>query len=234
MIPIVSIANLISALFFGSIALKLYPSRAKTEDDKLEDFFKVFLFLAILLFLISTPGLIFKDLAIIGLMYALYPFFALLALAYMGVIPLKIMGWRKVKQIFFKGLIIAASLITAINLLRLKPAVVYNPAPLIYWQDSRGILMNNVLGALLGATLLSIIMFFIIQGFKTKEQYLRTRAFLVATGLLGLMASSVINFIFGASSQVYINSLFATFFNILSAIFFLAGIYYKPKNNLQG
>ncbi len=229
MIPIISIANLISALFFGCVSLKTYFSYKKSKDEKMGDFFKTFLFLTILLFLILTPGLIFKNLKIISLIYVLYPFLGFLALANLGSVPLKIMGWQKTKLIFFRGMIIIAFLITLINFSNWQPAVVYQVVPFVYWQDTRGMLINNILGILYGLVLLITIIFFLIQSSRAKEKYLKIRSFFIVGGMASLIAMSVANFIFGASSQVFFNSLSAIFFNVLAAILLLIGIYYKPK-----
>jgi hypothetical protein len=231
MFPIVSIFNLVSALFFGSIALKLFFSYRESKDENLRDFLKVFLFLTILLILISSPGLIFTNLRIIGLIYAIYPLFAFLALGYFGRVPLKIIGWERMKQIFFKGTIGIASLITLLNLLNWGPAIVYHQDSFIYWEDTRGAAMNIAIGAVYCLILLLTIIFFLVQGFKSTERFIKTRSIFISGGLLGLALTSVVNFIFGASAQIYITSLLATLFNILAALLILAGIYYKPKES---
>jgi len=229
MVPIVSIFNLISVLFFTGITLKLYFSYRRTKDEKLGNFFKTFLFLTILMILLASPGLIFTNLKTIGFIFIIYPLFSFLALAYLGIIPLKIMGWIKIRQVFLKGMIGIASLIALFNLFNWGPAIVHHQNSFIYWEDTRGVTMNIILGIILGLGLLLIIAFFLTQGFKSSERYIRIRAFLIAMGLVSLVGTSVINFILGASAQIYITSLLATLFNILAASLILAGIYYKPK-----
>ena len=218
MIPIVSIFNLISALFFGSIALKLYFSYQKNKDEKLGDFFKVFLFFTILLALIASPGLIFSNREVIGLIYAIYPLFAFLALSYLGIITLKLMGWKKIKEIFFKGIIGVAFLITFFNLLNWSPARVYYETPFVYWEDTRGVIMNVILGVIYSLGLLMLIIFFLVQGFKSSERFVRMRSILIAGGLLSLALTTIVNFIIGALAKIYITSLIATIFNILADI----------------
>jgi hypothetical protein len=229
--PIVSILNLISALFFGSITLKLYFSYRENKDENVGDFLKASLFLTILLILIASPGLLLTNSRIIGLIYAIYPFFAFLSLGFFSRIPLRIIGWERIKKIFFKGVIGIASLITLLNLLNLGPAIVYHQDSFIYWKDTRGIIMNVVIGIVFSFNLLLVITFFLVQGFKSSERFVRARSIFISAGLLSFALVSIVNFIFGALAQIYLASLLATFFNILAAFLILAGIYYKPKES---
>ncbi|MDD2696973.1 MAG: hypothetical protein PHE52_02345 [Candidatus Pacebacteria bacterium] len=231
MLPIVSIFNLVSALFFGGITLKLYLSYKKKKDENLGNFFKGFLSLTILLVLIASPGLIFSDLKTISLMYAIYPFFTLLGVAYFGVIPLKVLGWKKTKELFFRSMVGIAVVITFFNIIDWQPAIVHQQAPFIYWEDTRGDVMNIILGAVLGLTLLLIAVFFINQGLKSSDKFVKIRAFFIAAGIISLIMSAGTNFIFGASAQEYLGSIMANFFNVLAAVLIAAGIYYKPKTS---
>ena len=230
MIPIVSIFNLISALFFGFVSLKIYLSYKKNKEEKLRNFLKTFIFLSALLFLIASPGLVFKDLKAIGLVYAIYPFFAFLAIAHLGAVPINIMDWQRMQKIFFRGIVLIAFLITLVNIFNWGPANLHYQDSFVYWEDARGTVMNIVLGIVLGLIILLVTLFFIIHGVRTTEKYLRVRAFLIAGGLMTLIITAATNFILGASAQIYITSLVATLLNILAAILIMAGIYYKPKN----
>ncbi|MFH1509818.1 MAG: hypothetical protein ABID67_01555 [Candidatus Nealsonbacteria bacterium] len=230
-IPIVSISNMISSLVFLFVAGKIYFSYKRSKDEKIGDLAKFFILTTVFLFLIGAPGLIVNDLKIIGFLFAIFPSFALIALAHLGIIPLKIMYWERAEKFFFKGLIAITFLITAINLFNWGPATVYYRNSFIIWQDTRGILMNNILGTVFGLGILLIIIFFIIQGFKSSESYLRIRAFLIASGLFSFFISTLVNFIFSASSQSYIISQFlAILFVNLAAVLMMMGTYYKSKD----
>ncbi|MDO8601113.1 MAG: hypothetical protein Q7R46_00345 [bacterium] len=229
MIPIVSIFNLISALFFVGITLKLYFSYRKNKDEKMGDFFRTFLFLSIVLILLSSPGIILKKSEAIGLVFSLYTFFVFFGIAYLSIIPLNILGWMKMKRIFFGGMIGSAFLLTFINLIRLSPARIFYDAPFIYWEDTRGVLMNIILGAIFGLSLLMSIIFFLIQGFKSSERLVKIRSILIAGGLLNLTLASIVNFVVGALAGIYVTSLVATIFNISAGLLILAGIYYKSS-----
>lgn len=227
MIPVVSISNLISALFFTAVVAKLHSSYKKTKDEKIKDFFLSFLFLSLTLFLLATPGLIFTDLEVIGLVFSIYPLFLFISLIFLAFIPLKILRWQKMRRAFLFVTIVTILIITTVNLANLSPAAVHNQDNFIYWEDPRGMLIDNVIGLTLGAWLLLVISLFIFHGFKSKDKYVRLRASFIAIGLLILLAEVVVNFIFGAVSNIYITSVIASSLGILAGIIMLLGVLYK-------
>ena len=231
MIPIVSIFNLVSAFFFGGASLKIYFSYLKNREEKLGDFLKVFLLLTILLNLLATLGLIFWQQETIGLVYALYPFLAFMGLAYLGTIPLSLMNWQRIKKIFFNLTVAIAFLVTLLNILNWGPAVVHYQDSFVYWEDTRGVSMNVMIGLFYGLILILVISFFLIQGFRSSERFVKIRSLFIAAGLFFLALTSLVNFVFGASAQEYLDSLIAAVFNILAGTFILIGIYYKPQKS---
>lgn len=235
MIPIVSVANLVSAFTFSCITVKLYFSYRKNKTERLGDFLKSFLFMTISLLFLALPGLIITDLRVLGFVFAIYPFFIILALSYFGIIPLKLIGWIKMKRVFFWMAMAVNLSFIVVNLLNLQPAAIYYRESFIIFQDARGDAINNLLGAVLGVGILLIIIFFIIQGLKSSERYIRLRAFLISAGLSSLLISSSVNFIFAATEQAeiqayIISQLLVVSFVNLGAILMMLGVYYKPKN----
>jgi len=229
MIPINSICLLISGLFFLVVTLKIYLSYEKSREEKIGNFYKSVLFLSFTQILSSTPGLIFNDLNVIGFIFLVYPFFVFLALAHFGTIPLQILRWKKTEKIYFNAMIMFGLSITVLNALKLTPAVAHFSGPFVYWQDSRGVVMNALIGLMLSVTMLTIVAFYFFQGFKSNEKYIRRRAFVMAAGLLNLVIGSVINFIVGGSPNIYITSLISTLFFMLSGILLLTSAYYKTN-----
>jgi len=229
MIPINSICLLTSGLFFSFISFKVYFSYRKNNEGKIGNFFNSLLFLSLTFVLTSTPGIVFEDLSVIGYIFLVYPFFIFLALAYFGIIPLQILGWKKTEKAFFSGTIILGLVIALLNVAKMRPAVIHRVGKFVYWQDGRGVAMNVMIGATLSSAMLLLIAFFIIQGLKSSEKRIRNRAFIIAAGLFNLMVGSVINFIVGGSPNVYVASLVSTFFFILAGVFLLVSTYYKPS-----
>lgn len=233
MLPIVSIFNLISVLFFGGIIFKLYLSFKKTQDSNIRNFFIAFLLWTIALLLLTSPGLILTDLKIIGLIFHLYPSLLLLSFIYLGLVPLNILSWERMRQLFLWGMVTATTLITVFSLVNWGPATVHYQDHFVYWEDTRGVLLNIIIGITVGLGLFLVMIFFLLHALKTSEEYVRTRAFLIVGGLLGFVLMAIINFIFGASAQKYLTSAIASFLGILSGLTILLGVFYKYKPSSQ-
>ena len=121
-------------------------------------------------------------------------------------------------------------MITILNIISCSSASIHQQNQFVYWEDTRGAAMDVIIGVVFAVSLVSVIIFFLIQGFKSLERFIRIRSLLIAGGLLFLTLAAVVNFVVGASEQIYLTSLLANLFNILAAFFLLLGIYYKPKN----
>lgn len=229
MFPLVSIFNLITLPFLIFIASRLYASFRKTKNKNIGYFFVTFVFLIILEALLASPGLILKGLINIGVVFAIYPFFGLLSLAFLGLIPFNILGWKKAEKFFLLTIIIISFFITIINLIKLQPAVIHYQQPFIYWEDTRGMAMNFFIGIFITLILLYISAFFIFNGLKSSDRYIRKRSFLISGGAAGILLATIINFVLGVIGQKYINSLISTFLLILSSIIIFVGVYYKSQ-----
>lgn len=229
MIPIVSIFNLISALFFGGIIFKLYFSLKKTQDNNIRNFFIAFLLWTITLLLLTSPGLVLTDLRIIGLLFHFYPSLVLLSFLFFGLIPLNLLGWEKAKQLFLWGMAAVTILITFLRFINWGPATIHYQGPFVYWEDTRGVLLNTIIGSAVGLGLLLAMIFFLLQAFKTSEEYVRARAFLIVGGLFGFALMAIVNFILGTWVPKYLTSPMASFLGILSGLAILLGVFYKYK-----
>ncbi len=227
MIPINSICLLTSGLFFALITLKIYLSYVKSKEEKVGNFYRSVLFLSLTQILASTPGFVFDDPVIIGWIFLVYPFFALMALAYFGTIPLQILGWNIAARAYFNTTVLLGLVITIVNTIRTRPAIVHYSGKFVYWQDGRGVVMNTVIGITLSTIMIALVGFYYYQGSKSEESYVRRRAFVVAAALLCLVIGAVVNFIIGSSPNIYLPSLISTFFFILSGIFLLISTFYK-------
>lgn len=229
MIPIVSICNLVSGLFFSGITLKLYFTYRKTKNENIWNFFISSFCLTLVLLLLASPGLVSTNLKIIGLVYAVYPSLALLSFIYFGLIPLRILEWRAVKQIFFWGMVIATISITTSDLINFGSAVIYYHPPYIYWESTRDASVNISLGITLGFGLLSVMIFFLLHALKSSEKYVRLRSFLIVGALIGFALMVFTNFVFGASAPNPLTSVIASILGILSGFLLLSGVLYKTS-----
>jgi hypothetical protein len=166
------------------------------------------------------------------LTHAIDPFFALLALVYIGIIPLKLMKKEKLKNIFFWSFIIIAIVVLLVDLINWKPVSTYRQGSFIYWGDARGLVVNAILGIVSSLTLLVVVIFFLIHGLRASQKFVKIRAFFVAAGLLVIAIMSVLNYIVGPMSEPYVIRLICTLLNIIAGILILFGVYYKSKNDI--
>ncbi|MFC1789684.1 hypothetical protein ACFLYY_01765 [Patescibacteria group bacterium] len=229
MIPLVSILNMVSALFFWGISLKLYFSYKKSKDLTTLYFLKSFIFLSLLLTFLAAPGLVLNNLTIIGITFNLHPIFSFLALAYLISVPLNLMGYNKTRKIIFNVFVIISLLFVLLSFLNWQTVPVFYEDQFIYWEDARGEMINVALGIIYGIGLLLVIIFFLIHGFKSSEKFVRTRSILISIGLLCIVFSTSVNYILGASAKIYITSIIANLAIIFAAIIIFAGIYYKSN-----
>jgi len=230
MIPINSICYLIATPVYAVIAIKLYLSYRKYGDPILKNFFKSGLFLWALMFILSLPGIVFNDLMLISLVFAVYPFFALMALAYLAYVPLEILGWYRQKKIYSVFMLAFASMILIMDFLNWKPAIIYlTRYPYVFWGDTRGNFVNILIGLVLVTTLLLTAAFFIVNGLKHRDKYIRLRAFFIAGTLFGIMMGSLINFLFRNILGEAIASLISAIVFIISGILLFLSVLYKQK-----
>lgn len=233
MIPLVSILNMVSALIFIGISLKLYFSYKKSGDQTLSYFWKAFFFYTAVLVALGLPGLILITPVSIGVALNIHPIFGFLALAFLVSVPLKLMGYETARKIIFGALVFFGALFVFLSFLNWKdPVTFFQEGQFVYWEDARGVLVNILLGIFYGLSVLMTIVFFLIQGLRSSDKFVRIRSLIISAGLLCIFLAVAFNFILGASAQVYITSIIATVFNILAAALVMAGIYYKKKEQI--
>ena len=235
MIPIVSFSHIVTIPFLLFISFRLFPSFFKTKDKNIGYFFATFAFLTIMEGLLASPGLIFKDSIEVGIVFAIYPFFLFLSLSFFAAVSFNIMKWEKTKRIFLIVMFIIAISITIINLINLQPAVTYQHPPFAYWEDTRGAAVNIFIGILSGLILMFIVFFYLFNGLKSLERYVRIRSFLIGGGTAGFFFSAIINFVSGSSlsASKYISSIMASFVLLLSCIIIFVGVRYKYKKEVE-
>jgi len=236
MIPIVSICNLATLPFFIFILFRLYFSFKGTNDKNIGYFFVAFFAMAIVEGLLATPGLLLKDLIKIDTVFAIYPFFLFLCLGSLAAIPFHILKWETAGKFFFICFILITLFVTAIDIINIKEAVVYKSQPFIYWEDTRGVPINTLIGIITGLILSSIAFFFFLNGLKSAEKYVRTRSLIIGSGIGMFLLAGIANFIFGSMGQEYKNiiSLITVFILILSSMIMFIGVNYKIKESIKG
>lgn len=231
MIPIVSISNLIAFPFVAFISIVLFRSFLKTKERNVGYFFAGFLSLSLMDAILSVPGLVSRDALAISFFFAIFPFFAILGLGFWSAIPFSIMGRKNLQIAATSICALVAIIVTVINLNHVAPAHIYNLPPFIYWEDTRGAVMNNAIGAMVGVIIIYLFLFFLLNGFRDKNSYIKKRSLTIAAGLAVLLSASIVNFILGASytPQKYIASIIAAVLSVFSSILIFVGVRYKKK-----
>jgi len=228
MIPIVSLSHLIVLPFMMFISWRLYLSFKETKEKNVGYFFLAFLMMTIMEVILTTPGLVFKNPLEISTAFSFYPFFMLLLLTSISAIPFSILKMKKTEIIFIVLMFLTAVITSSINLNNVKPAVIYYNAPFVYWEDTRGETMNIFLGALGAVILIFITFFFLINGLKNQERYVKIRSFLISGGMAIFLLAAVINFVLGAIFiKQYVTTLISTFLLIAGSISVFVGVRYK-------
>ncbi len=234
MIPIISILNIISGIFFAFICFRIYLSYKKDKKEQMKNFFMTFFYLSLLLILIGTPGILVEDSDIIGFIFSVYPFIGVLAIAHLGSISMSLIGWKKAGKIFFRVMVVLSLIVFVTSALNAEPAEVARDHGFIYWEDPRTNLMNMFVGLSVGLPTLMAVILFVISAVKASTREARIKMLLIAGGLVASILMSVANFILEVwFDDKYAIDLAATSLNIMSAVLIMSGIYYKPKEKKE-
>ncbi|PIZ55950.1 hypothetical protein COY23_03690 [bacterium (Candidatus Torokbacteria) CG_4_10_14_0_2_um_filter_35_8] len=103
-------------------------------------------------------------------------------------------------------------------------------AHLVCWEDSRGMLVNVLQGAIIGLSVLFAAIFFIINGLKSSEGHIRARSLIIAGGLIMLTLAAGVNYVWGTTSEnIFLSSIIAALLTIFGLLVLLIGIYYGKK-----
>ncbi len=227
MIPIISISSLTILPLSFLAAWKTHSTYLKTKDKRIGYFSKSFFYTGIMGIFLSLPGLVLKNLRLIDLAYDLYVFFLLLSQAYFLNITFDILNWEKVRKIVFWGMVVAGLIISLVPAFRWSDAVVGYQGPFIFWEDTRGPIINIIMGSLVALASLWFVLFFFWRGLKSIEKFARRRAFLLAIGMTFFILAGIIDYILGATPNIIYISAFTAITGYLAISFFLAAIYWR-------
>ncbi|MDD5145645.1 MAG: hypothetical protein PHF44_02290 [Candidatus Pacebacteria bacterium] len=215
------------------MTIKIYLSWQKSKSKTVGYLLKVFLSFTTALLVFAPNGIIIKDPRIINLIFNIYTFFFFLGLGYFVMLTFEINHRQLLKRIIFPIIIIYGLLLSIIPSINLKPALVGVQKPFIFWEDTRGPLINTFIGAGLGILSFWVIFFFFNNGIKVKEKYVRQRSFLISGGVLCFLLSSITDFVFGANPNIFYISIYTMFFNALAIGLLLFAVEYKKEEKIS-
>jgi hypothetical protein len=192
-------------------------------------FLKAFLSFTVMMLMTMAAGTVFKDLKTINFIFNVYPFFYFLGLSYFVMITIHIIGKPFLKKILFWVLIIWGVGISIIPTIEQKEALMVVQPPFVFWEDVRGSLMNNLIGVGLAVPILWFIFFFIYNGIRNRDEYVRKRSFLLSVGMTCFLIAGITDFIFGSNPNIFYVSIYTAFWGIVAAGFFIIAVEYKKE-----
>ncbi len=226
MIPLVSIGNFVSFIAYLIATLLAFISYRKRKIKFTLYFLINFILLAIWFFIISTPGLIFNDPKIVGLVLLFSCVLIYLPIAnffYIGLESLNLIALKKI-ILFLIPLFIVFTIFTGFK--DLKPARLIVQGDFIYWLSQVKPIIRLLIGAVTFICGLIFSFSFLFHGIKSKEKKVLIRATIIVSGMIFLLLASVINFLAGATPSPLTLS-FASFSAAVSAFLFVGGVLYK-------
>lgn len=235
MIPIISLSTLVTLVFGVFTVIRFNSLYKKTNDIKLYYLYKAFLFLSFGMVLLSLPGVLVKNLKIIDLAYDIYPLFFVISQAYFISITFNILGAEKARKVVFFLMAILGLVISVFPAINMASARVGTQGPFIFWEDTRGDLMNILLGLAMTVPSLWFVFFFLWNGITAQDGFIRRRAFLMSAGMVSWVMLGLTDYIFGAFLGTISLSVVTVLFAYIFFTCFLIAIYRKEQkvNQIQ-
>ncbi|MEK7150649.1 MAG: hypothetical protein AAB783_00415 [Patescibacteria group bacterium] len=197
--PIVALTNFASAIIATATAFlirqRLLTENREMTDVLMRDFFKAFVSLAILFWLLALPGLFIRNILLASIPPRLATGMVLLTSAYFISTPLLILNKGQVRKILQLTAICMGILFIVIDFYFFKLSSVKTYGDFFYYAPSQLIFVRAITGA---ASLLSALasgLFFIAHGTRLDSRQLKTRSLLLGSGFLLFTTSSIFNYI---------------------------------------
>jgi hypothetical protein len=227
MIPIVTISGIILFFFILFMTARIYASYRKTKSRTVGYFVLAFLPIIVQELIFMPNGILVKDPVVISAIFNLMPLFYFISISFFTAITLEILNKPLLKKISFVILVIYGIIMSYYPIVNLKPAIMTVDPPFVFWEDSRGPLINNLVGIGMAIPILWFIIFFIYNGVKASDRYVRNRSFILSGAMTCYMLSGVTDFIFGANPNMFYVSLYTVLVALAAIFLFLFSVRYK-------
>lgn len=231
MLPIVSIGNLVNFSAYFLVTVLTFLSYRRTKIVFTLYFLRFFVFLTILFFFISFPGIISKTPTSTALVFLasyiwVYPLMANLALIFFDLLKPNFAKTEGLKRSVLLVLLLSLVFTIFIGIYDFKPSeLIYNNS-FFYWVPQFSPIVRVPLGLISIVLGIFIVASFFNTGFKSGNRKVLKRGMVLGSAMLAMLTSSVVNYIGGATSSP-ITLLVACVFMIISALLFLIGVFYK-------
>ncbi len=233
MFPLLHFCTLGSLVLCLFAVFRLYASYHRTKDEAVGNFFALFLSLTIYFLLVSLPAF-FSNPVLVGKIYILsyIPLFHAPAFFLRSALNMFHLPGSKYVFPFIWVLII---IITTLNILFSSPAQIRIFSSNIYhWGEGTPLWLGILNGVLVGLLAIACSIFFFVGGAQSKEKLVRTRAFLIGSGIALLVVSAVANYVISLliqanSKWAMFSSIFASFLTLPALSLMLFGVYYAKS-----
>lgn len=244
--PLIPLASFIS-IVNGSVSLAcaiiiwVRKREAVWKDRVLSLFFLVFIFSAFEFYLFGLPGTLVRHLLAIQVVQKSGDFFVLLLTTYIISIPLSLFpqsrGKKFVKVVSWVILSYAVFYL-AHNLIFIKPARMVNYGPFVDWQgQSDQPVLQTLLWFFTAMAIFLIVFFFVINGWKHKDGFVRRRSRLFAIGFALIFIGWFSIFLFASPASQNMTFLlaggtFGSFIISIGLTTLLVGVFSQPQKEI--
>jgi len=220
--PITPFIDLLNSILCFFCAWKLYSSYKRDRSNKvIEYFFKAYVMMMVAYLFFCLPRIIIPENSFyLGVGFVIAQIFMFIATAYLAMITTFFADPSKAKIAFILVIILA----TVVFIL----SIIYFGLP--DYNTATGITNWNIdpiVGIASSILFLMVLVpstiFFIIQGFKTHDNVVRVRSFLISLGFVLLIITAYTFYRAATQTQAFISDLFS----LSSFIVIFLGVYYK-------
>lgn len=230
MIPIVSIFDLINALFSAIISVRVYITYKKTHDIAVFYFFMFFLFFTIFWISAASPNILLFNPKAITISNILAYIVAYISYAFIVQIPFIFIEKRWVAHIISVFIIIAGIIFIIGRIYNFELSKIEIFYPYMYWKPVYPVWMRIMTGIVSSFSAIIFTIVFFQFGFKNKKnKIVFNKAMYLASGMLALFVAALISFIFSPQAG-FLGMSMSAFSGILGLWLLLQGILYDERH----
>ena len=235
MIPLIALINFFSFLISFGITCKLYSSYKKNKSILVTYFFLSFVFLSLFFFLLSAPGLIISNSAILASLAIFTIPFGLIGTAIFTIISFSILHLKRLMMLYIGLVSVAVITVLILNIISFRTPIEVKSGIFLFWITPTTSLSNIAwfiggVGMFVSIVLSSV--FFLIHGLKSRDDnYIYKRSLLISSGVFLLALSAALTFlagpIIGIGRFLFVQTAFLTNAGL---IILAAGIFLKNED----
>ena len=149
------------------------------------------------------------------------------------------MNRKTAKKIAFTAITIFGFILSLVTVIKLEPAIMYTQGNFVFWEDTRGSLINNLTGIGLAIPVLWIIIFYLYNAFKSEDKHVRNKSLFMVAGMVSFVLGAITDFVFGSNPNIFQISIYTGFWYVVTIVMMFMAVEYKKdisldkKENLQ-